>query len=283
MATTNHFGIALRGWRERLPPPDPDSAGRRVHGLRREELARLSGVSVDYVVRLEQGRARNPSAQVVTALARALQLPRSERDHLFRCANLMPPADGEVPMQVPPRVRQLMLRLEDTPLAVYAADWTLVAWNRMWSAVVGDPDSYGWYRRNLVAGMFRSVGSRRPDSIAEWPVRSWAGDAAEEAALVADLRTTAAAYPTDARLAALVERLTESSPRFADLWFGGTVGAINGDRKTIEHPEVGDLVLDLEVLLVSGCDLRIITYTAAADTPDADKLYALRRSVRPLR
>ncbi|MFC1400683.1 MULTISPECIES: helix-turn-helix transcriptional regulator [Streptacidiphilus] len=283
MATTNHFGIALRGWRERLSPPDGD--GRRVQGLRREELARLSGVSVDYVVRLEQGRARNPSAQVVTALARALQLPPAERDHLFRCASLLPPSDGDVPMQVPVRVRQLMLRLEDTPLAVYAADWTLVAWNRMWTALIGDPDSYGWDQRNLVAGMFRSVGPtgagpHRPESIAEWPVRSSAGDAAEEAALVADLRSTAAAYPADRRLAALVERLTRTSPRFAELWSSGTVGAIGGDRKTIEHPRLGDITVDLEVLMVSGSDLRIITYTAEAGTADAEKLERLRLSVR---
>lgn len=278
MATTNHFGIALRGWRERLSPPDGD--GRRVQGLRREELARLSGVSVDYVVRLEQGRARNPSAQVVTALARALQLPPAERDHLFRCANLMPPSDGDVPMQVPTRVRQLMLRLEDTPLAVYAADWTLVAWNRMWTALIGDPDTYGWHRRNLVAGMFRSVDARRPESIAEWPVRSSAGDAAEEAALVADLRTTAAAYPADERLAALVERLRKTSPRFAELWSNGTAGAIGGDRKTIEHPWMGDITVDLEVLMVSGSDLRIITYTADAGTVDAEKLNTLRLSCR---
>ncbi|WP_042403330.1 helix-turn-helix transcriptional regulator [Streptacidiphilus carbonis] len=275
MATTNNFGIALRGWRERLSPPDAD--GRRFQGLRREELARLSGVSVDYVVRLEQGRARNPSAQVVSALARALQLPAAERDHLFRCAHLMPPSDGDVPMEVPVGVRRLMQRLDSVPVAVYAADWTLVSWNRMWTAVVGDPDDYGWDQRNLVAGMFRTTDGRRNDAIAAWPVRSLAGDAAEEAALVADLRETAAAYPADARLAALVERLMETSRRFAELWFGGTVGAIGGDRKTVEHPSVGSITLDLEVLMVPGSDLRVITYTAESGSSDAEKLHTLRQ------
>src|SRR3954470_6143170 len=92
--SANHFGTAVRGWRERLPPLEgglETDGNRRVSGLRREELAHLAGVSVDYVVRLEQGRARTPSAQVVTALARALKLDPSERDHLFRCAQLVPP------------------------------------------------------------------------------------------------------------------------------------------------------------------------------------------------
>lgn len=142
MATTNHFGIALRGWRERVSPQDSglEAGGdRRIPGLRREELAGLAGLSVDYVVRLEQGRARNPSVQVVTALARALRLEPSERDHLFRCAHLAPPAAGNVSWHVPARVHRLVGQLAGSPTAVFAADWTLVSWNDMWSEVIGDP------------------------------------------------------------------------------------------------------------------------------------------------
>ncbi|GAA1880040.1 helix-turn-helix transcriptional regulator [Streptantibioticus ferralitis] len=279
MAPTNNFGIALRGWRERLSPLAgglESAADRRIPGLRREELARLAGVSVDYVVRLEQGRARNPSAQVVTALARALRLDTSERDHLFRCANLAPPSGGAIPMHVPPGVHRLVQQLGDAPVGVYAADWTLVSWNRMWTAAIGDPRTYDWDRGNLVAGMFRSSGGHRVDSIAAWPVRSWAGDEAEEESLVADLRVTAAAYPDDARLTLLVDRLLHTSPRFARLWSNGSAGLHAGDRKTIEHPVVGDLTLDLDVLMVPGSDLRIVVYTAVAGTDDAENLDALR-------
>ncbi|WP_269859635.1 helix-turn-helix domain-containing protein [Streptomyces sp. RPT161] len=278
MAPANTFGTTLRGWRERLSPL---AAGletptdRRIPGLRREELARLAGLSVDYVVRLEQGRARNPSTQVVSALARALRLDIAERNHLFRCANLAPPPGGEVPLHVPPRVHRLVQQLGDTPVAVYAADWTLVSWNRMWTATIGDPRTYDWDQGNLVAGMFRSRGGHRVDSIAAWPVRSWAGDEAEEEALVADLRITAAAHPDDARLASLVDRLLHTSPRFARLWSNGTAGLHTGDRKTIEHPVVGDLALDLDVLMVPGSDLRIVAYTAITGTDDAEKLDAL--------
>lgn len=281
MAPANNFGIALRGWRERLSPAagglaSASATDRRIPGLRREELARLAGVSVDYVVRLEQGRARNPSAQVVTALSRALHLDSSERDHLFRCANLSPPSSGDIPLQIPPSVHRLVKQLGDIPVAVYAADWTLVSWNKMWKATIGDPRTYGWDRRNLVAGMFRSDGGHRVDSIAAWPIRSWAGDEAEEEALVADLRVTTAAYPDDARLALLVDKLLHTSPRFAHLWSNGTVGPHTGDRKTIEHPVVGDLNLDLDVLMVPGAALRIVTYTAVEETDDAENLDALR-------
>ncbi|QHA07890.1 helix-turn-helix domain-containing protein [Streptomyces broussonetiae] len=279
MAMTNNFGIALRGWRERFSPLAgglESDAHRRIPGLRREELAGLAGLSVDYVVRLEQGRARNPSAQVVTALARALHLGTSERDHLFRCAHLAPPSNGDVSLHVPSSVHRLVRHMGDAPVAVYAADWTLVSWNRMWTAAIGDPLTYGWDQGNLVAGMFRSSDGRRVDSIAAWPVRSWAGDEDEEEALVADLRVTAAAYPDDARLTSLVDRLLHTSPRFAHLWSNGTAGLHTGDRKTIEHPKVGDLTLDLDVLMVPGSDLRIVAYTAVAGTDDAEKLDALR-------
>ncbi|MFJ2885149.1 helix-turn-helix transcriptional regulator [Streptomyces sp. NPDC087305] len=285
MATTNHFGIALRGWRERVSPQDSGlevDGDRRIPGLRREEVARLAGLSVDYVVRLEQGRARNPSAQVVTALARALRLEPAERDHLFRCAHLAPPPAGNVSRHVPARVHRLVGQLAGTPTAVFAADWTLVGWNGMWSETIGDPRAYGWEERNLVAGMFRSGHARGRGPIGAWPVRSWAGDEVEEEDLVADLRVTAAAHPHDVRLAAFVDRMLHDSPRFAHLWFNGTARPHVGDRKTVEHPRVGDIDLDLDVVMAAGTDLRIVTYTAAVGTADAEKMDALRVACAPL-
>jgi transcriptional regulator with XRE-family HTH domain len=277
MAATNHFSLALRAWRERLSPQGSglETGGdRRVPGLRREELAHLAGLSTDYVVRLEQGRARSPSPQVVGALARALRLEAAERDHLFRCAGLLPPSGANVPMRVPPQVERLVRGLGDTPAAVFAADWTIITWNAMWTAAIGDPTTYGWSGRNLVAGMFRSIDGRRPP-IAAWPVRSRAGDQAEEAALVADLRVTAASYPTDARLASLVDHMVRASPRFAELWFDGTARPFTNDRKTVAHPLVGEINLDLDVLIVPDADLRVVTYTNAT-SGDAQKLDLLR-------
>lgn len=141
-ASRSGFGALLRTWRDRLSPADAGftaAGSRRAPGLRREELAQLAGLSVDYVLRLEQGRAKNPSAQVVGALARALQLSRAERDQLYRGAGLLPSRDGTVSTHVPPGIQRLAARLSDIPVGVFAADWTLVWWNTMWTALHGDP------------------------------------------------------------------------------------------------------------------------------------------------
>src|ERR1700691_1640366 len=108
------LGATIRAWRDRLTAAEvglPSRRSRRAIGLRREELAELAGVSVDYVVRLEQGRATTPSAQVVSALARALQLTEAERDHLFRLAQLVPPADDQISDHIPPGVHRVVGRL----------------------------------------------------------------------------------------------------------------------------------------------------------------------------
>jgi hypothetical protein len=94
--------------------------------------------------------------------------------------------------------------------------------------------------------------------------------------LVADLRVTAAAHPRDARLSSLVEGLLRREPAFARLWFNGRAGPWAGDRKTIEHPTVGDITLDVDVLTPAGTDLRVLTCTTAAETTDAEKMDALR-------
>src|SRR6202020_3266247 len=94
------LGAPIPAGRDRRPPADvglPAGRARRAVGLRREELSELAGISVDYIVRIEQGRAATPSAQIVSALARALQLTRDERDHLYRLAGLQPPTDARPP------------------------------------------------------------------------------------------------------------------------------------------------------------------------------------------
>ena len=94
---------------------------------------------MDYIVRLEQGRASTPSAQVVSALARALRLSGQERDHLYRLAGLQAPHDGAINDHIPPGMQRVLTRLGETPVAVFAADWRLIWWNRSWAALLGDP------------------------------------------------------------------------------------------------------------------------------------------------
>ncbi|MFE9442005.1 helix-turn-helix transcriptional regulator [Streptomyces sp. NPDC006602] len=270
------FAALLRAWRDRLSPTDAGftvTDGRRAPGLRREELAQLAGLSVDYVLRLEQGRAKNPSAQVVGALARALQLSRAERDQLYRSAGLLPPQDGTVSTHVPAGIQRLAARLDDVPIGVFAADWTLVWWNTTWSALHGDAAVVPTAERNLARALFGNGLAHA----AMLPVRSERGQDAFEASIVADLKDAVSRYPGDAQLSGLVRELRSASEVFARHWATRTAAVQHTtDRKTILHPEVGDILLDCDVLIVPGADLRMVTYTAATGSGDAGKLDLLR-------
>ncbi|GAA0550717.1 helix-turn-helix transcriptional regulator [Streptomyces mordarskii] len=269
MATTE-FGQAVRRWRDRVPPEAaglPSGGQRRAVGLRREELAMLAGISVDYVTRLEQGRASHPSTQIVEALARALRLSGTERAHLFRLAGLAPPGPETVPAYITPSVQRLLDRLTGTPVAVSDASWTLLMANPPYAALRGDPSRWRGNERNGVWRHFvgEDSGSRQTHE-----------DRGEfQAALVADLRTAAARYPADQRLRRLVAELRANSERFAELWDSGTVGHHEASRKTIDHPRVGTLTLDCDVLTVAGSDLRMVVYTAEPGTEDAERLALL--------
>ncbi|WP_030440287.1 helix-turn-helix transcriptional regulator [Actinoplanes subtropicus] len=267
------LGTALRRWRDRLSPVDVGRAsrpGRRAAGLRREELAELAGLSVDYVVRLEQGRATSPSAQVVASLARALQLQPAERDHAYRLAGLLPPPPGTISTHIPPGVQRMLARLGEFPVGVFSADWTLLSWTPAWAALIGDPGGRSGTELNLV----RAVFAAGPRGLADWPVLH-DGDALK-AALVADLRTALVDYPRDRALLDLVGELRATSPEFARRWDEGAVGPHVSARKTIVHPQVGEVTCDCDVLTVPGCDVRLVVYTVAADSADAEKLEFLR-------
>lgn len=176
MATTE-FGHAVRRWRDRVSPEAaglPAGGHRRAAGLRREELAMLAGISVDYVTRLEQGRAANPSEQVVEALGRALRLSGAERAHLFHVAGLVPPGQGTVPAFITPSVQRLLDRLTGTPVAVSDAAWTLLLANPLYVALMGERHGN---ERNAVWRNFLGSGSGRvrhtPEGCARWrPCRS---------------------------------------------------------------------------------------------------------------
>ena len=272
------LATVLRAWRDRLSPADlglPVGVDRRVRGLRREELAAYAGLSVDYVVRLEQGRARTPSAQVVASLARVLQLDDVERDALYRVAGLLPPSRRIVSDHVPPGVQRLIARLGDIPLGVFAADWTLLSWTPLWSALLGDPTLLPPRERNHARSTFLSpVGLS--GSLASTSVRVEGGVESVEEALVGDLRVAASTHPGDERIASLIAELRRDSPRFAALWSSGAAGVHERDVKTIEHPVVGDVTVDCDVLLVPGVDLKIVAYTVPAGSPAAAKIDFLR-------
>jgi transcriptional regulator with XRE-family HTH domain len=270
MSNASELGPALRAWRDRVTPATaglPAGGHRRAAGLRREELAMLSGVSADYITRLEQGRATTPSPQVLTALARALRLSNAERQHLFLLAGLSAPTAGHMPTHLTPGVQRLLDQLDGTPVAVYDAAWTLLAWNHLWAAMLGDPSTLRGRDRNVLWRHF--TGQRgRISHTAE-------GNAAFEASAVRDLRSATARYPDDGNLRQLVADLRAASTRFAHLWDTRAVGTHEADRKTVHHPEVGALTLDCDVLTAVGSDLRIVAYTAPPGSEAADKLRLL--------
>jgi len=265
------LGATIRAWRERLSPTSlglPMTPGRRATGLRREELADRAGVSVDYVVRLEQGRATTPSVQVVASLAQALQLTSAEREHLYRMAGHVPPDLGPVPDSVPPGVHRVLNRLADVAVAVFAAHWQLLWWNPEWAALVGDPSLSPPKSRNFARERF-PVGCA-PVRIALWPVRV-RDSAGSDLAIVSDLRRAAGRFPRDVRLAQLIQELLAGNETFARLWASGTVAAHREDRKTIEHPTAGPVQVDCDVLTDGDSELKIVILSAAPGTADTDR------------
>ncbi|MEU9390967.1 helix-turn-helix transcriptional regulator [Streptomyces sp. NPDC001102] len=268
--TATELGQALRRWRDRVSPDAaglPSGGHRRAAGLRREELALLAGISVDYITRLEQGRAVNPSAQVVEALARALRLSGDERAYLFGLAELVPPGPDVVPGYITPSVQRLLDRLVDTPVGVTDAAMNLLLANPMYAALMGDPSRLRGPERNGAWRNFMGVPSRVRHTPEER--RSF------EAGMVAELRSAAARYPADRQLQRLIAELRARSPRFAELWEAGVVGRLQASHKTIDHPQVGLMTLDCDLLRVEENDLHILVYSAEPGTEAAEKLELL--------
>jgi transcriptional regulator with XRE-family HTH domain len=263
----DELAACLRSWRDRLTPAEaglPAGGQRRAPGLRREEVARLAGLSVDYLARLEQGRASNPSPSVLAPLARALRLTDDERAHLFRVAGQAEPAARTINRHLTPGVQRVLDRLCDVPVVVMDAAWQVVAANAPAIALIGDSSGLPLRQRNIAWRLFTGGPSR------------FLRDAEEDARLadeaVADLREALGRYPDDAVLTALVADLLAASPRFAEVWERRPVAQRNASRKTIAHPEVGAVTLDCDILTVRGSDLRLIVYTAAPGSEDAQKL-----------
>ncbi|QRP49159.1 helix-turn-helix domain-containing protein [Amycolatopsis sp. FDAARGOS 1241] len=268
MNRPDELAKTLRGWRERLVPGRaglPVHGQRRARGLRREELAVLAGLAADHVVRLEQGRAAAPGVQVCVALARALRLSDAEQERLFRLAG-HELGGGRVPRLVPESTRRLLERLDDHPIAVHDAMWTLIAWNRPWAALMGEPAARD-EDRNAVWRHFAARPTRTrltPDERAEF-----------EHALVADLRLAQERYPREPDLTALLGRLASVSTGFRALWDSHPADGQQPAGLTVDHPDVGRLDLDRDVLASRHGDLRIVVCTARPGTESAAKLALL--------
>ena len=265
----SEFARTVRRWRERLAPGTvglPAGSRRRAVGLRREELAGLAGISADYLTRLEQGRATSPSPQVVEALARALRISDTERAHLYELSGHSVPGPDMVPSRITVSVQRLLDRLADTPVAVYDATWTLIAANAPYDALMGETAGWRGLDRNALWRSFVGPGNR----VVHTPQEK----AALQAGQVADLRRTAARYPADPSLRRLVRELSKHSPRFAQLWERDAPQLQHDEskRKVVDHPTVGPITLDCDVLFVATDDVRLMIYTTEPGTEDAERL-----------
>ncbi|MCX5415515.1 helix-turn-helix transcriptional regulator [Streptomyces sp. NBC_00059] len=278
MSTHTELGTALRAWRERIRPADvglPTTNNRRVPGLRREELAVLAGLSVDYLVQLEQGRAKNPSPQVLAAFAQTLRLNAVDRELLYRLAGSVVPPSGSVPREVPPGVQRMIDRMSDTPLAVFTAAWDIVQTNPLWGELFGGPAGSDARSSNLIWGHFAAPHAAGASRIE----RDAAHADAFERMMVSDLRRAADRYPDDRAVIELINGLREADPRFADLWTRYETLPIGRSHKTVVHAELGEIVLDCDIMTIERADLHIVLNWAAPDTGAAEKLAVLRERV----
>ncbi|MGI5451792.1 helix-turn-helix transcriptional regulator [Streptomyces sp. CA-249302] len=239
----------LRSRRAAITPEEAglpsDGRVRRVPGLRRDEVARVAGVSTEYYTRLEQGRAGNPSTEVVDALGRALRLDASEREHL---GDLLQPGPHTVrraparPQRVRPGLYLMLDTLNHVPAFVLGRRADVLAANHLAKSVLTDFDALPANRRNLARYYLLDPRARET-------VGDWARIAAETVAI---LRFEAGRYPDDRRLADLVGELMLLSPEFPGWWNDHRVLRRTHGAKHYIHPLVGELHFSYESFQVPG-------------------------------
>jgi transcriptional regulator with XRE-family HTH domain len=259
----------LRACRGRVQPTDvglPRGARRRTPGLRREEVAQLAGISVDYYIRLEQARGPQPSRQVLLALARALRLSADELAHLQRLACVDAPPAASPDRDVPTGVRHLLDLLGDLPAYVLNARHDVLAWNTAATVLVADFDAWPG-RRNLIWQVFCGDGSGLSYTGAQWD--------AFARHCVADLREAAGRFPDDAGIAELVAQLRSASADFARRWDAHEVAIRRSISKRLHHPEIGTVEVQQQILNIPDSDQRLIVYVPEPGSPSADSLRLL--------
>ncbi|MBS2551927.1 helix-turn-helix domain-containing protein [Catenulispora sp. NL8] len=261
--------------RSRRAAVDPREAGmpddgrlRRVPGLRREELAMLAHVSVDYIVRLEQGRTTRVSGSVLDALADALRLKPDERDYLFTVADVTPGAPTRRPSQSEPapRLRQLLDTMPDVPAIVVNHRMDVLAWNRGAAGLLTDFSALPPAHRNLIRLTFLDQSFRA--LYGDWQ------RAAKDC--VATLRMEAARRTDDAALNALVGELSVRDQDFRTWWATHQVRGPSQLVKTYRHPIAGTMDLDVQQFSVdTHPDQKLIAFTAEPGSPSEKALHFL--------
>jgi transcriptional regulator with XRE-family HTH domain len=264
---SNALGSYLRARREQARPEAagvPDEGSRRVPGLRREEVAFLAGVSSDYYVRLEQGRDRHPSDQVLLAIARALQLDDDATAYLLQLAR--PGTQRRKGARKPEKVRAGIITLIEgwplTPAYVHGKYMDILAANRLAVALcpLFAPG------RNAILDAFTEPEMRELH-------QDWEGMTARN---VPYLRSVAGPDVDDPRLVALVGELSLCSERFRALWARQDVKYKTTGTSLLRHPQAGPLELRYEKLLIPGTDMQtLVTYHADPGSESEERLRLL--------
>ncbi|PRY13487.1 helix-turn-helix domain-containing protein [Kineococcus rhizosphaerae] len=258
------LGDFLRARRAAVSPAEaglPAGTRRRVPGLRRSEVALLAEISVEYYVRLEQGRERGPSPAVLDALAAALRLTRDGAEHLYRLAGLAPAPLDVGPERVDPRLTTLLAAWPGTPAVVLGRALDVLAANDLAEELFGGFPT----TRNLVEFVFLAPQARTlyPD----WNVVA--------RNTVAAFRLADGAHPGDPRLRAVREALRDSE-EFTRLWDRHDARGKTAERKRFAHPRAGEFTLDVQTFDVrDGAGQQLAVYHAAPGTPSADALTLL--------
>ena len=262
------LGQLLRSRRERLAPADvglpsgfADGRRRRAAGLRREEVALLANLSVTYYTFLEQGRPVRPSAQVLDALAAALRMSAAERRYLRVLAygpdgaSGTAPAASAPPERLEPAVADLVERLEPFPTMVKGRRWDVLAANPAARELFADWTAGPPGERNLVRWMFTADQAR--EIYLEWEP--------EARAMLGRFRLSAARYPDDADVRALIAELQRDSEHVRDWWPRHDVAPIGGSGlKKLRHPRLGPVEYSHVVLQVADHpDQTLVTYSPA--------------------
>ncbi|MEV0393755.1 helix-turn-helix transcriptional regulator [Polymorphospora rubra] len=260
------LGDYLRSRRAQVTPRDvglPEDGQRRVPGLRREEVALLARISVDYYLRLEQGRERRPSPQVLEALSDALLLDDDGRLHLYRVAGMTPLPRRESRVErADPQLLSLAELWDRTPALILGRAYDVLAANTLGRAVFGhlQPGT------NLLLAMFLDPS-----------VRSFYGDWATAAAnVVAGFHFLEGARPHDPRIQEVLRTAAKESREFADLWRRRDARGKSAAAKLLHHPDVGELTLRMQTFDVrSAPGQQLIVYHAQEGTRTADALRLL--------
>ncbi|GAA2687403.1 helix-turn-helix domain-containing protein [Actinoplanes palleronii] len=270
--STNALGAYLRARRELVTTQQagiPDVGVRRVPGLRREEVAMLAGISADYYLRLERGRDRNPSVQVLEAIARVLQLDDDHFAHLLTLVADVPRRRRRRPRkQTPPAGALKLLASLAQPAFIEDRYFDILAVNPLAAALSPGHAPRGNQLRDLFLDPATQALHPEWENVTE--------------CFVANLRQAVGTHLDDPRFIELTGELTLASPRFRQLWARHEVRGQSGGPIRLDHPQVGEMTLNRERLAISGTDdLMLVVYHPDAGSADADKLALLASVALP--